>query len=163
MGAMKTPNPILKTFRRLLVAAALFGVSLELRALPTPLQNRQATLEAIHQVENPRDVRRPGPCGELGAYQFRRDTWQTHTTRPFSDALDRQASDEVATQHYEWLRRGLTRGGFEPSTYNIALAWNAGLRAVLRQRVPARSHFYAERVVNLAGEFDRSLQLASTQ
>jgi hypothetical protein len=130
-------------------------------ALPVQMHGRQVTLEAIHQVENPRDLTRAGPAGELGAYQFRRATWQMHTARPFYDALDRQVSDEVAARHFEWLRRGLVRGGCEPTTYNIALAWNAGLGAVLRQRVPARSHFYAERVVNLAGEFSGPVQLAS--
>ena len=130
-------------------------------ALPVQLPDRQAALEAIHQVENPRDVTHPGPAGELGAYQFRRETWQMHTSRPFYDALDRQVSDEVAARHFEWLRRGLIRGGCEPTTYNIALAWNAGLGAVLRQRAPARSHFYAERVVNLAGAPHGAVQLAS--
>jgi hypothetical protein len=132
-------------------------------ALPVQMPDRQAALEAIHQVENPRDVTHPGPAGELGAYQFRRETWQMHTSRPFYDALDRQASDEVAARHFEWLRRGLIRGGFQPTTYNIALAWNAGLGAVLRQHAPARSHFYAERVVNLAGELSGTMQLASMQ
>src|SRR2546430_6926225 len=36
---------------------------------------RQVTLEAIHNLENPRDLTRPGPRGELGAYQFRESTW----------------------------------------------------------------------------------------
>jgi hypothetical protein len=161
---MRTMNaPIIKTklLRKLAWAGALLAGGLPGYALPVQLHDREATLEAIHQVENPRDLKRAGPAGELGAYQFRRETWQMYTTRPFFEALDRQASDEVAARHFEWLRRGLVRGGCEPTIYNIALAWNAGLGAVLHQRAPARSRFYAERVVNLAGEFSGSMQLAS--
>ena len=158
---MNTPITNTKLLHRLGWTGVLLASSLPGLALPVQMPDRQAALEAIHQVENPRDVMHPGPAGELGAYQFRRETWQMHTARPFYDALDRQVSDEVAARHFEWLRRGLIRGGCEPTTYNIALAWNAGLGAVLRQRAPARSHFYAERVVNLAGELSGQLQLAS--
>ena len=158
---MNTPITKTNLLRRLAWPGVLLAGCLQGYALPVQMLDRQATLEAIHQVENPRDLKRAGPDGELGAYQFRRETWQMHTARPFYEALDRQASDEVAARHFEWLRRGLVRGGCEPSTYNIALAWNAGLSAVLRQRAPARSHFYAERVVNLAGEFSGQMQLAS--
>jgi hypothetical protein len=158
---MNTPIAKKILVRRLVWPGVLLAGCLQGYALPVQMPDRQATLEAIHQVENPRDLKRAGPDGELGAYQFRRETWQMHTARPFYEALDRQASDEVAARHFEWLRHGLVRGGCEPTTYNIALAWNAGLSAVLRQRAPARSHFYAERVVNLAGEFSGQMQLAS--
>ncbi|HTZ20148.1 MAG TPA: hypothetical protein VMC06_04630 [Opitutaceae bacterium] len=158
---MKTQYTKTDLLRRLVGAGVLLAGCLHGYALPVQRMDREATLEAIHQVENPRDLQRAGPAGELGAYQFRRETWQMHTARPFYEALDRQASDEVAARHFEWLRRGLVRGGYAPTTYNIALAWNAGLGAVLHQRAPARSHFYAERVVNLAGEFRDQVQLAS--
>lgn len=118
---------------------------------------RSDTLHAIHLVENPRDLTRPGPAGELGAYQFRRETWAQHTTRPFRDALIRAYSDEVALSHYEWLRAGLTRNGLAVTPYNIALAWNAGLTAVVKGRVPRAARLYAERVNNLAEDFARTL------
>ena len=114
--------------------------------------DRAETLLSIHWVENPSDSPRPGALGELGAYQFRADTWRMHTQRPFAEAIDRQASDEVAIRHYEWLKATLVRGGVEPSTYNIALAWNAGVNAVLKGRAPAIAHDYATRVTNLATE-----------
>ena len=57
---------------------------------------RAATLEAIHHLENPRNLTRPGPRGELGAYQFRVSTWRMHTALPFAAALDRQTSDLIA-------------------------------------------------------------------
>jgi hypothetical protein len=113
---------------------------------------RADTLEAIHLVENPRDLTRAGPAGELGAYQFRRETWAMHTRRPFREALIRACSDEVAVAHYEWLRAGLKRNGLEVTPYNIALAWNAGLTAVVKGRAPRTAQFYAERVTNLASE-----------
>lgn len=152
---MKTQQTLNSCGRRLLLAAALLVGVVSVQALPVPLYGRQATLEAIHQVENPRDLPRPGPCGELGAYQFRRTTWEMHTSRPFHDALDRRVSDEIAVRHYDWLWQELTRRGCEPTTYKIALAWNAGLGAVVKQRIPAQSHRYAERVCNLAEDFER--------
>lgn len=110
---------------------------------------RADTLQAINWVENPSNDPRPGKFGELGAYQFRAATWQMHTQRPFADAIKRQYSDEVAVLHYEWLKSSLAKAGVEPSPYNIALAWNAGLGAVVRGRAPAVSHDYAQRVTNL--------------
>jgi hypothetical protein len=112
--------------------------------------SRSETLEAIHSVENPLNTARRGRAGELGAYQFRPATWHMYTQRPFSDAADRRYSDEVAVQHYEWLKKTLTKAGIEPSTYNVALAWNAGASAVIKGRVSSFSRDYATRVDNLA-------------
>lgn len=124
--------------------------------------NRTETLQAIHVVENPRNSKRPGKFGELGPYQFRPATWRMHTKLPFARALDREAADEVAVRHYEWLRRGLIRNGLEASPYNIGLAWNAGLSAVVRQRAPANAHNYAERVSNLVQHYT-TLRMASAE
>lgn len=111
-------------------------------------------------VENPRDLAKAGPAGELGAYQFRRETWAMYSTRPFRDALVRSYSDEVAAAHYESLRAGLKRNGLEATSYNIALAWNAGLSAVVQGRVPRAARSYAERVNNLMKEM--AAHVAST-
>ena len=119
--------------------------------------SRWETLEAIHTVENPSNSPRPGRFGELGAYQFRATTWRMHTSRPFGEAVDRQKSDEVAVRHYEWLKSTLTRAGVEASTYNIALAWNAGANAVITGRLTAASRNYAERVQNLATALSASV------
>ena len=113
------------------------------------------TLEAIHQIENPRNLTRPGAKGELGPYQFRAETWRMHTAVPFVRALDRRESDVVAVKHYEWLCRGLTRAGLRVTPYTIALAWNAGLTATVRGRAPAAAPAYAQRAVNLADAFER--------
>src|SRR5262245_49508020 len=49
--------------------------------------SRWETLEAIHRVENPHNSTKPGPQGELGAYQFRLETWRHYTSTPFRNAL----------------------------------------------------------------------------
>jgi hypothetical protein len=122
--------------------------------------DRWETLQAIHWIENPTESVQPGRFGELGAYQFRRATWQMHTKKPFHLAIDRAESDKVAVAHYEWIKRGLLRNGLEATPFNIALAWNAGLTAVLERRVPAVSRGYASRVVNLVDDL-KARQIAS--
>jgi hypothetical protein len=111
---------------------------------------RWETLEAIHWIENPRNSVQPGPRGELGAYQFRETTWRQYTTLPFARAVERPVSDAVAVKHYEWLKRCLVRNGVEPTPYNIAVAWNAGIAAAVRGSVQGSTRDYAERVTNIA-------------
>jgi len=118
--------------------------------------DRWETLQAINLVENPRNSPKPGANGELGPYQFRESTWRMHTSKPFSMAVQREHADEVAVMHYEWLRRGLERNGLTASSYNIALAWNAGLSAVVNGRVGNRTRGYASQVVNLVEELNRN-------
>lgn len=113
---------------------------------------RWETLQAIHWVENPNNSPRPGPCGELGAYQFREGTWRMHTQVPFRHAVDRQHSDAVAVRHYDWIKRGLVRAGLPVTPYTVALAWNGGLAAAVRGRVSPATRNYAERVSNLAAQ-----------
>ena len=110
---------------------------------------RAETLRAINWVENPTNHTRRGSKGELGPYQFRSQTWRLHTKRPFTLAIVREHADDVAVRHYEWIKRGLREAGIEPSPFNIALAWNSGLGAVVRGQVPTVSYHYAERVANL--------------
>ena len=110
---------------------------------------RWVTLQAINWVENPHNSTRVGPRGELGPYQFRPSTWRMHTRKPFALAVQRQAADEVAVQHYEWLRRGLESNGIDATPYNIALAWNAGLDRVVNGRAPVTAQEYASQVSHL--------------
>ena len=121
-----------------------------------PAAERWETLQAIHWVENPHNSPKAGPCGELGAYQFRENTWRMHTQVPFKQAVNRSQSDEVAVRHYEWIKRGLVRAGLPVTPYNIALAWNGGLSATIRGRVPAATRNYAERVNNLAVQMSQA-------
>ena len=116
---------------------------------------RGAILEAIHHLENPRNLSRPGPRGELGAYQFRAATWRMHTAVPFSRALERPLSDEIALRHYAWLKQGLESARLPATPYNIALAWNGGLRAAVQGRAPRAAHDYAQRAAQLAAVYIR--------
>ena len=129
------------------------GAALALFVASASAASRWATLEAIHRLENPRDLATPGPCGELGAYQFREQTWRMHTSLPFVRALDRRASDDVAVKHYDWLRRRLENAGVSATPYAIALAWNGGLDRAVRGKACAATRDYAERVANIAGTF----------
>jgi hypothetical protein len=113
---------------------------------------RWETLQAINWVENPRNSTKVGPRGELGPYQFRPATWRMHTKKPFALAVERQAADDVAVRHYEWLKRGLESNGIDATPYNIALAWNAGLDRVVNGRAPAAAYEYASQVNNLVAD-----------
>ncbi|HVZ65555.1 MAG TPA: hypothetical protein VG936_13385 [Lacunisphaera sp.] len=138
---------------KLIFAATVFVFTITARA-----SDRWETLRAIHWVENPTDQTNLGRFGELGPYQFRPATWRMHTKRPFSMAADRTAADEVAVLHYEWIKRTLEQSGVDPSTFNIALAWNCGVEAVVDGRVPDMSYTYAERVTNLVAALKARLE-----
>lgn len=149
---MRTPESPFHSLARAFGALALvlfFSVAAARAA------GRWATLEAIHHLENPRNLTRPGPFGELGAYQFRITTWRLHTTIPFSQALDRRTSDIIAVQHYEWLKGKLEAAGKPATPYNIALAWNGGVTAAISGRAPRVAHNYAQRAANLAAVLDK--------
>ena len=149
-----TRSNLLKAGKVLFVAlVAAFGFA----TAEAQAATRWETLHAIHMVENPSNSPKPGPFGELGAYQFRSSTWEMYTKRPFSQAIDRSVSDEVAVQHYEWLKSALVRAGMEPSVYNIAMAWNAGIGSVIRGTVPSVARNYASRVENIANDLNRRL------
>lgn len=151
------PHPT-RTLSRALGAWLLLAIILGLTTLRA--SERRVTLEAIHSLENPRNLTRPGPRGELGAYQFRPETWRMHTTLPFAHAHDRTTSDYVAEKHYDWLRRGLESARVAPTPYNIALAWNSGLAAVVAGKSPRSAHRYAERAANLAEAIGAERQVA---
>jgi len=144
-------QPVLAPSRIFLGAAVFVGLFLLLQGRARASQ-RWETLQAIHWVENPDDLETPGPFGELGPYQFRSETWRRYTGRPFRQALDRKASDEVAVKYYESIKSSLERSGVAATAYNIAMAWNAGINAVVNDTAPASSHDYASRVENLAVE-----------
>jgi hypothetical protein len=141
----------------------LVGLVLALAVVPSALlaagPTRSETLDAIHRVENPLNLTRPGKFGELGAYQFRQGTWKMHTDLPFELALDRVQSEEIAIRHYEWIKRGLARHGLPQTPYYIAMAWNGGLSSVIRGRSSIAARDYAERVSNLVADL-RSNRLA---
>lgn len=144
---MRTPE---RPFQRLVRSLGVILLACFVSATAAHAAGRWATLEAIHHLENPRNLTRPGPFGELGAYQFRVTTWRMHTSIPFSQALDRRTSDIIAVQHYEWLKEKLEAAGKPATPYNIALAWNGGVNAAISGKAPRVAHNYAQRAANLA-------------
>ncbi|HEX3728505.1 MAG TPA: hypothetical protein VHV47_01785 [Opitutaceae bacterium] len=114
---------------------------------------RWATLEAIHNLENPYDRSTPGRYGELGPYQFRETTWRQYSHEPFAHALNRCSSDQVAIACYERLKSVLVQHGLRPTAYNIALAWNGGIGAALNGHPSHAARDYAERASNLAADY----------
>jgi hypothetical protein len=145
-------SPLRRHGRRLALALTLGALVLTARVQAS---ERWATLEAIHQLENPTNSEAPGPRGELGAYQFRESVWHMYTRAPFRNALDRRASDSIAVKHYEWIKTELQRMGVNVSPYTIALAWNGGINAALGDNPPSSTLDYAARAANIAAELER--------
>jgi hypothetical protein len=145
--------------KRLLTSIFLL-VSLLGFALKAGADDRWETLRAINWVENPTNHTRMGRFGELGPYQFRAGTWRMHTKKPFRLAIQREAADEVAVKHYEWIKENLERAGVDANPFNIAMAWNTGVANVVNGRVPSVSYDYAERVTNLVHTFKRNASRA---
>jgi hypothetical protein len=109
-------------------------------------------LEAIHQKENPENVRTPGAHGELGPFQITLDVWRQHTLLPFTAqyACDDDVAQSVALKHIRWIENLLVKHGVAPSVFNIALAWNGGINdAYAPAHVSAAVFEYAQAVENL--------------
>ena len=157
---MNTTNHHVGRFLRLLGA---FFIALLAVVASAGASTRWATLEAIRNLENPRNVSRPGPRGELGAYQFRAATWRMHTSIPFHQAVDRETSEQIAVRHYEWIKRGLEVARKPATPYYIALAWNGGLSAAVAGKSPRAAHNYAERAANLAVALHEDQVVASAR
>ena len=73
-----------------------------------------------------------------------------HTSSSFDLAENREVANTVAKRHYAWIETQLRANRVEPSSYNVALAWNAGVNAVIRGSAPAVANDYATRVLNIA-------------
>jgi hypothetical protein len=142
----------------LLIITAVLGFTIKAGAA-----DRWETLRAINWVENPTNQTKVGRFGELGPYQFRPATWRMHTDKPFRLAVQREEADEVAVKHYEWIKRVFEQAGVEVNAFNIALAWNSGVDAVLSGRSPSASYNYAERVTNLVETFREGRRNLSEQ
>ena len=133
---------------KFLLMVSVLGFTLKAGA-----SDRWETLRAINWVENPTNQTQMGRYGELGPYQFRPATWRMHTRKPFNLATQRAVADEIAVKHYEWIKRSLEQAGVTANSFNIAMAWNCGVDAVLSGRVPSVTFNYARRVTNLVESF----------
>lgn len=100
-----------------------------------PANTLPPALRAIAVVEDWRGRR--GALGEIGPYQMLPATWaRYHGT-----------AEQRALQHHAWLCRELARRGVDPSPFNLALCWNAGIHASVCGQAPVSSYVYARRVV----------------
>ena len=132
----------MKTILTLIIVGAL---CLTTRASTNSVLRGIRIVETQDQLHPPR-----GKLGERGPYQFRSSTWRMHTSSSFDLAENREVANTVAKRHYAWIEAQLQANGIDPSFYNVALAWNAGVNAVIRGNIPAVAHSYASRVLNIA-------------
>jgi len=135
----------MKTILALIIVGA---VSLNSQASTNAMLRGIRVVETQDQLHPPR-----GKLGERGPYQFRRMTWRMHTSSSFDLAENREVANTVAKRHYAWIAEQLKASGIDASPYNIAMAWNAGVNAVIRGHVPAVARDYADRVLNIASTF----------
>lgn len=154
---------MLKRFMIVWVAAALIastalGDDDEVRfALPSPVTQPTSTvpvrdvdalLAAIRMREGAPQGQ-TGRDGGRGHYQFMPATWRQHTSAPLAHAKRRDVADQVARAHVRWICDRLEANGLRPTPFRIAMAWNAGVGAVIRDTAPSRARLYAEHVQNL--------------
>jgi hypothetical protein len=128
---------------RAAVILCLSLVSLSAAELPV-----ESYLDATREIENWQG--RDGRHGERGAYGIRAACWAQHMgDMDFALARQERWGRECARRHVRWLQRELHAAGIDPSPYNVALAYNAGLARVLTGRIPASAYDYANRLTNL--------------
>ena len=144
----------MKTILTLIIVGAL---CLTGRASTTAVLRGIRIVETQDQLHPPR-----GKLGERGPYQFRYSTWRMHTTSSFDLAENREVANTVAKRHYAWIEAQLLANGIEASFYNVALAWNAGVNAVIRGHTPAVAHSYADRVLNIASTVTEATTTVAT-
>ncbi|MDD2763451.1 MAG: hypothetical protein PHE83_05695 [Opitutaceae bacterium] len=77
---------------------------------------------------------RPGPGGELSAWQITETVWRQHCKAPFAQAAtDHQLAREVAERHIHWLIAQIERRGLPVTPQRVATAWHFGLSHVARR------------------------------
>lgn len=133
-----------------LLIASLFNAAAHVRAL-----DENKLLSCIAQVETgttdfDKPCRKIGRQGERSAWQIKAGTWHQYTKAPFTLAsTSTYEANLVAAAHLRLLRIHLEYALNHSSPYLIALAWNAGLDRVVKNKAPDAAHDYAQRVTNL--------------
>jgi hypothetical protein len=133
---------------RLAIALALFAAPLS-HARPVELAILADCLALVES--GARGDAAVGPAGEIGRYQLSLAVWIQH--RPaahFALARDPVTARVVALEHLTWLSRHIR--AVEPTAYDLALAWNAGLTAAALGRLLPCHRNFAQRVANLYAE-----------
>ena len=101
--------------------------------------DREVLLTCIGQKETGNRDGLVGKAGELGVYQM-----MPSTVRQWGGYQRKHAMN-----HLLWIESNLKKAGMEPSVYNIALSWNAGLRKVTHGQPKERHYLYARAVEGL--------------
>ena len=130
-----------------LLLSLLSVVGLARAAEPTDF-NR--LVDAIATVEN---TPGRGKHGERSPWQITHAVWTSYSSLPFSyadvDSITARAEQRgVAMQHARYIASIINN----PTPYRIALAWNAGIGAVLHNTFSDASVSYAKRVRNVYEE-----------
>ncbi|MBA4136735.1 MAG: hypothetical protein C0518_05405 [Opitutus sp.] len=119
-------------------------------------------VDALREREGYRG--RPGALGEAGPYQIRAQTWAQHMPGvPFARAREEGPARACALKHVAWLRAQLAARGVEPSVFNLAAAWNAGLARYVSGRAPERAYRFAADVEAIYSEAVRRHRDNGTQ
>lgn len=105
-----------------------------LLATPALALDDTRLLAAIAEVETGRNPQAIGPAGERGMHQL-------------TPAVRRQFRN--ARNYLAHIKVRLAAHGIPVTPRTIALAWNGGAGATIRDTVPQRTRDYAERVTNL--------------
>jgi hypothetical protein len=117
---------------------------------PASIPFDERVLNAIGAVEDPDHRFAVGAHGERGHWQMKEATWKQYTKLPFDEwADDDEAGRLVALAHLQWLTLELLRAGIEPTPYNLAVAWNAGLTPLVEETYTESTEEYANRVALL--------------
>jgi hypothetical protein len=129
-------------------------IRLVLISLALTLGVHAAELNAARLADQIRKVEdwngNDGRHGERGPYQVTRAVWRQHIPdEPFILARQEDWGRACALKHIAWLRQQLRRAGLDDNAHTVALAYNAGLTAVLKGKAPMDSYDYALRVENL--------------
>lgn len=101
-------------------------------------QTLAVLLHAIALVETGGRAHVVGQAGERGAFQM----------TPAVVASAGGYSERHAAKELRRIEAVMLHANIDPSPYNLALAWNAGVGAVVRGRAPESSYDYAQRVRN---------------
>ena len=112
--------------------------------------NWDKLVDAIAKVEN---TPGRGKHGERSPWQFTQAVWASHTLVSFGyadvDSIPARAEQyHVAISHAKFIAASIDN----PTPYRIALAWNAGIHAVLHSTFSDASVDYAKRVRNVYEE-----------
>ena len=129
------------------------GLGFKGKATSTPTLSIPILLEAIEEVENTPN-HYIGASGERSKYQITPTVWAMWSSKPFESASssrlpDLQETYRVARHHIHHIRAALHAKEAPETPYLIALAWTAGLTAVLNDCASDRKKDYAQRVENI--------------